>query len=245
MYEERLYRKLFKGCNLEFFNVCVQETDLAIGAKSTLSEEALAAVKRYREQLEAYIRLYPEFLTSLVPVKAQPGAPEIVIRMCDAAAKAGVGPMAAVAGALSEMVGMELLRYSDEIIIENGGDIFVKTNTTRRVAIHAGKSPLNEKLAVQIEADCTPMGICTSAGTIGHSLSFGKADAAMILSSNTFLADAVATATGNIVKAPEEIERALDFALGIEGILGAVIIIGDKIGAKGNVKLLAIRENQR
>ncbi|MCX7709244.1 MAG: UPF0280 family protein [Clostridia bacterium] len=240
MYEERLYRKLFKGINLEFFNVCVLETDLTIGANTNLYEAALASVSKYRKQLEQYIQLHPMFLTSLEPVEAEPGAPGIVLKMCEAAQKAGVGPMAAVAGAISELVGLELLNYSDEVIVENGGDIFIKTKMNRRVGVYAGNSPFSEKLAVVIEADRTPLGICTSAGTVGHSLSFGKVDAAMILSKDTFLADAVATATGNIVKTPEDIEKALEFAMGIEGIEGALVIIGDKMGAKGNIRLVRI-----
>lgn len=240
MYEERLYRRLFKGGNLEFFNVCVLETDLAIGAVRNLHDEALGIVRMYREQLQAYIRHYPQFLSSLEPVEAQPDAPEIVRRMCRAAEKAGVGPMAAVSGAMSECVGLELLKYSAEVIVENGGDIFIKTDSTRRIGVYAGESPFSGKLAVEIAAGKTPMGICTSAGTVGHSLSFGKADAAMILSRDTFLSDAVATATGNIVKTAEDIEKALEFALCIDGVEGALVIIGNKIGAKGDVKLVKI-----
>lgn len=238
MYEERLYRNLFKGINLEFFDVCVYETDLRIGASRNLYEEALSSVKKYRQQIEVYVSLYPEFLTSLEPVKVQPGAPPIVVRMCEASRKAGVGPMAAVAGAVSEMVGFDLLKYSDEVIAENGGDIFIRTNETRKVGIYAGNSPLSEKVALEISPEKTPLGVCTSSGTVGHSLSFGKADAAVILSKDAFLADAVATATGNIVKSAADIETAIQFASSIEGVEGVLVIIGDKMGAWGDVKLV-------
>lgn len=239
MYEERLYRNMFKGDSLEFFNVCIYETDLCIGASRNLHEQAFNAAGKFRSQIETYIKMHPAFLTSLVPLKACTGAPAIVAGMCEAAEKAGVGPMAAVAGAISEMTGMELLKYSDEIIVENGGDIFISTRTPRKVGIYAGKSPLSEKLALEITPDSTPLGICTSSGTVGHSLSFGKADAALIVSKSTFLADAAATAVGNMVKSPSDIEKALEFASGINGIEGALVIIGDKLGVWGNIKLAA------
>lgn len=237
MYEERVYRNLFKGIKLEFFDVYVDETDLRIGAQKNLYKEALEAVKRYREVLKEYIRIQPEFLTSLKPVECLADAPLIARKMCEAAYKAGVGPMAAVAGAFSELIGLELLKYSDEIIVENGGDIFIKSNINRRVGIYAGKSPLSEKLAINIEPNRMPIGICTSSGTVGHSLSFGKADAAVILSKDTFVSDAGATAVGNMVKDSGHIEKALEFAASIPGVEGAVIIVGDKMGVWGEVKL--------
>lgn len=238
MYEKRHYRDRFKGINLVFFDVCVFETDLRIGANCNLYDIALKAVKIYRTQLTEYIRANPIFVSSLEPIGACNNAPEIIRHMCNAAKKAGVGPMAAVAGAVSELVGKELLKYSDEVIVENGGDIFMSTNSIRKVGIYAGKSPLSEKLHIEISPDKSPLGICTSSGTVGHSLSFGNADAALIASKDTFLADAVATATGNLVKTPEDIESALNFASSIKGIDGALIIIGDKLGVWGGIKLV-------
>lgn len=237
-YEPKTYRNIFKAADLVFFDVCIKETDLRIGACRNLYKEAYRSVKTYREQIETYIRLYPEFVSSLTPLKPEPGASQIILGMCEAANKAGVGPMAAVAGAIGEMVGRELLQYSDEVIVENGGDIFLKTNSIRKVGIHAGKSPLSEKMALEILPEKSPLGICTSSGTVGHSLSFGKADAAVILAKDAFLADAAATALGNMVKTPADIENALEFASSISGVLGALVIIGDKIGAWGDVRLV-------
>ncbi|NLL05750.1 MAG: UPF0280 family protein [Clostridiaceae bacterium] len=237
MYEERVYREIFKGINLKFFGVCLEQTDLMIGATKELYSEALLLVKKYRSSLQTYIKQHPEFLTSLEPVEAADNAPCIVKRMCDAAFLAGVGPMAAVAGAVSELVGMGLLNFSEEVIVENGGDIFIKTNSKRKVGIYAGNSPLNEKIALEIFPDKTPLGICTSSGTVGHSLSFGKADAVVVLAKDTFLSDAVATATGNRVKTAQDIGDAIEFAAGIKGVEGILIIVGDKIGAWGSISL--------
>ncbi len=237
MYEKREYRNRFYAENLVFFRVIEKETDLMIGAKSNLANEALKAVKNCRKQLERYIKVHEEFKTSLKPVNLKNNPRHIICRMCEAAKKAGVGPMAAVAGAISEKVGMELLNYSDEVIVENGGDIFIKTNVSRKVGIHAGQSPLNEKIAIQILPEKTPLGICTSSGTVGHSLSFGKADAVVVVSKDTSLADAAATSLCNTIKCEDDIDTAIRKASKIEDISGIVAVMGDKFGAWGDIKL--------
>lgn len=242
MYQERFYRNLFKGANLQFFDVCVYETDLRIGASKNLYEEALASVKEYRRQIEDYIKLNPEFVRSLKPIIVKEGTPAIEVpfiveRMARASGKVGVGPMAAVAGAISEMVGRELLKYSEEVIIENGGDLYIKTDSLRRVGVYAGNSPLSEKIALKVYPEKTPLGICTSSGTVGHALSFGKADAAVVVSKDAFLADAAATAVGNRVKSVSDIEEAIEFASKIEGIEGVLVIIGDRIGVWGDIEI--------
>ncbi len=240
IYQERFYRDFITDSGLVFFNVTEYETDLFIGASSNIFSETLEWVKFYRKQIEDWIRFQPEFLKSLKPVKIYPDMPEIVRRMAEAGLKTGTGPMAAVAGAISEMVGLKLLKYSDEIIVENGGDIFIKTAVQRKVGIYAGDSPLSGRIALSIAPLDTPIGICTSSGTFGHSLSFGKADAAVVVSKDTFLADAAATAMGNLVKKFNDISDALDYAVGIDGVEGAMVIKGDKIGVRGKVQLVKI-----
>jgi ApbE superfamily uncharacterized protein (UPF0280 family) len=146
--------------------------------------------------------------------------------------------MAVVAGAIAESVGKELLKYSSEVIVENGGDIFLRLKQTKRIGIYAGNSPLSGKLALEIKPQDTPLGVCTSSGTVGHSLSFGKADAAIVLSPSAALADAAATAVGNLVKTAEDMPRAIEFVREVEGITGIAIIIGDKMAAWGKIKLI-------
>lgn len=238
MYEERKYRRLFKSDNLQHFNVQVNETDLWIGASRNLEKEATEAVNKYRKQIETYIKLYPEFQTSLKPLSPEPGAAPIIVKMCEATRKAGVGPMASVAGAINEFIANELLELTEDIIIENGGDLYIKTSVIRKVGIYAGTSPLSEIVALEVSPSMTPLSICTSSGTVGHSLSFGLADAAVITSRDSFLADAVATAMCNRVKSLDDIEKAVLFASEIEGVTGALVIIGDKLSAWGDIKLV-------
>jgi len=52
---------------------------------------------------------------------------------------------------------------------------------------------------------------------MGHSLSFGAADSATIFADTGALADAAATYAGNMIKSGEDIEKALDAVMGIDG----------------------------
>ncbi len=205
--------------------------------EDVLKSKALRLVLKYREGLEKYIERNLVFRTTLEPLEVGEDAPHIARMMAEAARKVGVGPMAAVAGAIAELVGSDLLAFSPEIIAENGGDIYMKSLKTRRIGIYAGDSPLSGRIGLEIEADETPLGVCTSSGTVGHSLSFGRADAVTILSPSTSLADAAATAVGNIVKQADDMERGIDFAKSIDGIKGVLIIKDDKLAVWGEVKI--------
>ncbi len=236
-YQPRDYRGWVDSRDLVPFNVSIGETDLAIYAREDLRRKAERIVLKYRSQLESYIVKNPRFQSSLEPLPLPPHAPRIVLEMIEAGRLAGVGPMAAVAGAVAQMTGKELLEYTPEIIIENGGDIFLKIERKRIIGIYAGDSPLSGKLGLEIEPPDTPMGICTSSGTVGHSLSFGKADAVVVISKSAYLADAAATAVCNRVKSPADIDAGIDFGGSIPGVDGIIIIIGKDIGAWGNVTL--------
>jgi ApbE superfamily uncharacterized protein (UPF0280 family) len=240
METNRFYREYIHAKNLVFFKASVEQTDLYIGAGTNLEEQAVAFIKEYRQQLTEYIKEDPEFLHSLVPVKIRGFAPPIAADMCNASGLAGVGPMAAVAGAMSKFVGQRLLEYTDEVIVENGGDIFIKSNTDRVIGVYAGNSPLSGRIALKISKDKTPCGICTSSGTVGHSLSFGKADAALVIHPDASVADACATALGNMVKRKEDIENALSNIIRISGVRGALVIMGEAFGAIGDIEICRI-----
>jgi len=238
MYQPRIYRNEIKDTGLVSFTVAVKETDLYIRAEGDLTAEALAAIHEIRSPLEEYIRDHPLFLHSLAPVEVENGAPEIVRVMAEAARLANVGPMAAVAGAVAEMVGRKLLTFSPEVIVENGGDIFLKVSNKRQIGIYAGESTFTGKLAIEVEPGQTPLGVCTSSGTVGPSLSLGLADAAIVLAPSAALADAAATAVGNVVKSEQDIDAALERGKQIKGVSGIVVIKGGSMGAWGDIKLV-------
>jgi hypothetical protein len=237
MYEKRTYRNLVKTDDLVKFEIIVKETDLLVRANRDLFQETRESVLKYRRQIEGYIETSPEFQRSLIPLKEDPYAPEIVREMIRTSQLAQVGPMAAVAGAMAESVSEDLIKLSEEVIVENGGDIYLATSRERTIGIFAGDSPLSLKIGIVIGPEDSPLGVCTSSGTVGHSLSFGKADAVCILSKSAALADAAATAIGNIVKEKNDIELGLERGKEIEGVLGMFIIVGEKMGVWGNVNL--------
>lgn len=236
----RTYQQWMQTDDLRAFRVTVQETDLLILAQQDLSELAIQAIVRYRTQIEAYIQENPAFQTSFDPVAAPPDAPPIIQEMAAAARQAGVGPFAAVAGAMAEYVGKALLPFSPEVIVENGGDIFIASGQSRVFGIYAGSSPLTGKLALRLEASQMPCGVCTSSGTVGPSISLGRADAAIIIAKSAAFADACATALGNRIRTAADISAGLAFAEKTPGIEGAVVILGEAIGAWGNVQFVKI-----
>jgi ApbE superfamily uncharacterized protein (UPF0280 family) len=236
-YEPRTYRTRMARLGLVGFRVAVKETDLWVLAGQDLSREVQEVVLRERTQLEAYIAAHAEFLATLAPWPEDPFAPPVVQEMINAARQAGVGPMAAVAGAIAERVGRAIETLSPEVIVENGGDIYLKVTSPATVSLFAGKSPLSHRVGLKIEPGLTPLGVCTSSGTVGPSLSFGRADAACVLAPSAALADAAASGLGNRVQGPGDIAAALEWVAGVPEILGAVVIVGDKLGAWGRVEL--------
>ncbi len=244
-YVKRTYRDMFFSEDLKHFRVSIRTTDLDIGVcKDSFSQDLVGHLHNFvnglRKQLEEYIQEDPGFGASLIPRVVRNDAPEIVAEMAHAAEASGVGPMAAVAGTIAEYVGKELSRYSKDVIVENGGDLYISTTRKRSVGIFAGSSPFTDKIAVEILPEWGTIGLCTSSGTVGPSLSFGKADAAVVIAKNGALADAAATAVGNIVQLPDDVEKGVNFAARIPGVLGAIAIKDDKMAAWGNVRLVSV-----
>lgn len=240
MYEARTYREVVNH-QLNSRVIVDEESDLLILYDNDI-EDLPASLAQVRTTLKTAIAEEPAFLTSLVPLPARAKDPEIIRRMKSAAEAAGVGPMAAVAGAVSEALGAKHGTDNADLIIENGGDLFIKTSIPRLSLIHAGRHPLSDRLALRITPATSPLGICTSSGTMGHSLSFGKADAVVAVSDDVLLADASATAIANRVSTAGDIPEALHFAQSIPGLLGVVILVEDEIGVWGDLDLVPVNE---
>ncbi|MFO7570068.1 MAG: UPF0280 family protein [Smithellaceae bacterium] len=237
-HEERTYRSLINKENLVSYKVKIAESDLFISTDTDMAGRAEKSLIHHRHALEAYIKTHPSFQTSLLPVSADPLAPPIVREMISKSTHCGVGPMASVAGAVSQFVGLDLMDRTDNLIIENGGDIYLKAKKPLTVGIYAGESALSYKINLIVKPEETPLGICTSSATVGPSLSFGRADAVCVLSKSATLADAAASAIGNRVKSKKDIKKSLDYGINIPGVLGIVVILGNDMGAIGEVELV-------
>jgi len=224
--------------------VQIKETDLHIQADRDVQRRAEEIVLQCRLQLEEHIIANPPFLYSLVPLPRDFTAPPLVQQMYDAARRAGVGPMAAVAGGIAECVGRTLMKEGlQEIIIENGGDIFIARRSVSHIAVFAGQSPLSGKVGIELSPDMV-CGVCTSSATVGHSLSRGKADSVTVVAPSAYLADAAATRIGNEVAdgGRKSVDESLLVARTIEGLTGVVVICGEVLGAVGDVKLVNLEK---
>jgi ApbE superfamily uncharacterized protein (UPF0280 family) len=239
-YRERTYRKRARTKDLVSFHVAVKETDLWVSAERSLENETRDLILGHRHQLERYIQSHPDFLTTLQPYPQDPYAPSLVRDMIEATRGVGVGPMASVAGAIAQYVGKGLGQWSDQVIVENGGDIFLKANRPVTVSIFAGESPLSGKIGVVIPKEKMPLGICSSSGTVGHSLSAGVADLVCLLSPSAVLADGAATALGNRIKSKTALEKVATWADQIEGIMGGLVIVRDKMATWGEIELVGL-----
>lgn len=222
------------------FTAVVKETDLWIQAQADLTKEAVESILRHRRGLELYIAERPEFLGSLAPLPLDPLAPPLAKAMLKAGRLAGTGPMAAVAGAVAQAVAQDLLELSPQVIVENGGDVYLALERGTVVGLFAGPSPLSGKLGLKLEAQDMPLALCTSSASVGPSLSLGKADAATILAKDGALADAAASALGNLVQGPGDLGRAVEQVQEIPGVLGALAVLGGRLAAWGQITLVEL-----
>lgn len=240
---KREYRSLHEAKDLYYFRVSLRETDLAIGVDKTSYTSSLLSfceseVRKLRGDLDTYISIHPEFRSSFEPLLLLPGAPPLAVIMAQAAYQAGVGPMAAVAGAFAQAVGQKLRTQVKDVIVENGGDIYLDSSADRLVSVFAGHSKFSYKIAIKVRAAESPLGICTSSGTVGPSISLGKADAVVIKGTNAALADAVATGAANRIQTEKDLIRAVDYVQTIKGISGILAIKGDQMAAWGNIEIV-------
>lgn len=240
---DRFYRNLHKG-RFKGFNISYMETDLWIGVdrfEEQMVDATYKLVVRLHEQLRDYVVRNKDFLLSFQPVRVSSQSPKIVMKMAQAAEYAHVGPMAAVAGVFADEVGKFLIeKFScSEVLVENGGDIFIKNKEPVTICVYAGSSSLSQKVGLRLPAGI--WGVCTSSGTVGHSISFGRADAVTVVCENATVADAFATAYCNMVKTEEDIEKLLEKALN-EYVKTTLIIYGDKLGLVGEHELVFVTQ---
>ena len=235
------YRRRVKTGGRVSFSVRIEQTDLFILAEQDLSAAAYDLAAEARGFITSWGDAHPEFLRSLEPLPLPAEAPPIIREMIRAGRAAGVGPMAAVAGAVAEFVGRGLMPLSPSgVIVENGGDVFLFSTADLTVGLFAGQAALSMKLGLRLPAERTPAGVCTSTGVFGHSLSFGKAEAATVVADTATLADAAATALGNRLNSPQNLSPALEWVLTVPGVRGAAAVIEGQAGFLGELEIVPV-----
>ena len=207
-----------------------------IADKQEAIKTAEESIKRNRKLLEEYISTHPKFLYTLKPISV-PEEPLVAKLMAEAAEKANVGPMAAVAGVLADLAVKDMLRFGCEVaVVEDGGEVSAMSNAPVDVALAAGDEPLSKRFGFRLTE--FPVGVATSSGRFSHALSFGDAEAATVFCRDAGLADAAATAVGNVVKGEDPnaaIERGINVAKSISGVEGVLIIYKGFVGTAGKI----------
>ena len=239
-YKERSYRSRFSDDGRRWFCVKFLESDLWIGVDSgsyraSMEEDVYTFLVDLRRQMDAYLLMDPQYKSALTPYDAGLEAPNILKEMSRVSHKTGIGPMSAVAGAVAKHVADFL--GTKEVIVENGGDIYAKATSDMDISVFAGQSPLSEKVGLHIPAAAFPCGICTSSGTVGPSLSLGRADAMMIVCKDVLLADSYATAMANRIKTVSDLQPVIEQIQNIPEILGALAVKDDKLAVCGLYEL--------
>lgn len=199
-------------------------------------DQVVGEIVRLRNELEAYGARHPEFIHSFAPVAPFPDAPPSAVAMARAAALAGVGPLAAVAGTIAQLAAEAgIAAGAEEAIVDNGGDIFMVLKTPATIGVYAGPASAGNRLGFAVEPAMTPLAVCASSGTMGHSTSLGQCDLAIVVAPDGALADAVATLTANRVRDVDDIENALETAAALPGVSGAVVIKNNRFGMIGQL----------
>lgn len=223
MSQERTYRSF--TYREAVFRICCEKFDAVT-----------AEIVRQRRILEDYIAHHPEFHKSLEPLELLAGAPEVAQCMVRAARFVGVGPMAAVAGAMAQFAGQAALDAgAGEAIVDNGGDIYIHAVEPVIIGLKTGTADLADRLAFSLQADDTPISICSSSGQMGHSMSLGECDLATVVAKDAALADAAATQAANLVRDVDDIDSALENISGIEGVDGVMVVKGARVGMAGKL----------
>jgi ApbE superfamily uncharacterized protein (UPF0280 family) len=231
----RGYRAEVSPTGLDCYRVALGESDLYVCTLGRLEEEAAISLAAHRRELEEYLKAHVTFGTSFRPVPAAGDPPAIVVDMASAAVLYDVGPMASVAGAIAQYVGTDLLNSSGEVIVENGGDLFLAGTGTRNVRVFAGEGAPEVNLKLRCRPD--GVGLCTSSASIGPSVSLGNTEAVTVLAGTATLADAAASAIGNRVLGPDDIPAALEFAKGLDRVEGVLVVAGGSVGIQGELEL--------
>ena len=216
------------------FSLIYRESILTVVCDDGLRDAAFDAMMEARYSVESKISEDPFFGITYDPYPASPGDDELVRRMCDASAVAGVVPMAGVAGAVAVHIAERLVEMgSTYAVVENGGDIAFYSPEPRLVGIFADH-PVFRDLAFSVSSDRI-IGICSSSRTVGPSVSFGTSSISTVFSDDVILADCCATALGNLVRDEASIQGAVEDIGSRTGVRGCIACCDDKVAMFGDI----------
>jgi uncharacterized protein len=233
-----VYRILVDSRGMFSWKVKYKYSDLFIVSDKDISSIIIPALSDFYKIIEKFSESHPSFVKTFNPYVSGIDFPDIIKKMCDQSEVFNVGPMASVAGAVCEYLAGVLSKDNPYLAIENGGDIYIKSPKDITAGLFVRNKYFKDSIKIKIRKNLLPCGIASSSGTLGHSLSLGKADLAAVVCSSAILADSAATAAGNMINTKEDIEKTINHFKNFKEIEGLVLIKDDKIGLFGNIELV-------
>jgi ApbE superfamily uncharacterized protein (UPF0280 family) len=237
--DRSIYRDFIQSKEKYAWRVTYRFSDLLINSNKNIKNKIEKPLREIYEILDFCIKKNLSFLKSLAPVSIRPYYPSIIKKMCRVCSTFNVGPMAAVAGTVNEYLASFLLKYCDNLIIENGGDLYIKSARDLTIGVYLKNPHFKNKVFIKINLKGKPYGLCSSSSTFGHSLSFGKCDLAVVFARSSMMADAAVTAVANSINRPDDILESINHYKEFSGIKGLLIIKDKKIGIWGNLELVS------
>jgi len=238
-YDSRsIYRKSISLKDKYFYRLRYKYTDIFITSDADILNDLEEPVISFYSCLEGIILHDRTFLKSLEPIKEKENYPGYIKKMCRAACRFGVGPMAAVAGAVCDRIAEKISGNCGLLMIENGGDVFIKSEKSVRIGLFISNSFFSDRLNIVIDAKQTPCGICSSSGTMGHSLSLGKSDLVTVMAESAAMADAAATAVANSIMENSDVEKSINIYKKYKEVKGIIVIKDNSIGLWGELQII-------
>lgn len=223
--------------NLIKMHLRMGESKLNIWARKDIKKQAGEILKYLRQVLIDHIKKDPGFEITFSGYEVPPEVHPMLREMASFGRIFNIGPMAAVAGAIAEYLGKELLKFSQEVIVENGGDIFLSLRKPMPIKLFSGQKSVFNQLALTVLPRQMPLGIGTSSGKMGRSTSLGKADAVTIVARSAILADAAATFFGNQIHGQEDVGSAFALLKKFPELLGMIVVVGASLFVAGDITL--------
>jgi ApbE superfamily uncharacterized protein (UPF0280 family) len=236
--DKSIYRNKISSRQKYNWRILYKYSDIFVSSDRDVSSKLKKLTKEIYSVLESHMKEDPSFKKSLSPVESKPQYHYVIKTMCAKSALFNVGPMAAVAGAVCDFIASGLDSFCRCLIIENGGDVYIKSDKDIDVGVYLRNRHFADKIYLRIKADDMPCGLCSSSGSFGHSLSMGKSDLVTILAESTISADLAATSVANNINSPKDILKTINSYKTIKGIKGILIIKDDKLGIWGNIELM-------
>jgi len=236
--DKSIYRNKIRSKHKYNWRILYKYSDILVSSDKDVGARLKKLIKEIYAVLESHIKENPSFQKSLSPVESRPQYHPVIKRMCEKSAVFNVGPMASVAGAVCDFIASGLDDFCSCLIIENGGDVFIKSDEDIDVGVYLKNKHFADKIYLRVKADDIPCGLCSSSGSFGHSLSMGKSDLVTVLAESTLSADGAATSVANNINSSKDISKTINSYKKIEDIKGIIIVKNDKLGVWGNIELI-------